>query len=96
MKEKNKKAIHTSVSHMHLAGVVQSQKHPLFFSFPTFHQLPSPATHKACVPTDILVQALIMSYLGCYLVYLYLNYSKELSYFIYENVFLKWNPSAYI
>lgn len=77
------------VSHMHLTGVVQSQEHPLFFSFPTFHQLPSPTTHKACVPTDILVQALVMSFLDCCPVCLYLNYSKELRYFIYENVFLK-------
>lgn len=53
MKEKvKKKATHTTGIHTHLTGAVQSQKHPLFPSSPAFHQLPSPATHKTCVPTD--------------------------------------------
>lgn len=70
---------------------------------PHFHQLPSPVTHKASMP--FLPTPADMSWFKhssspaktVNLVCLYLNYSKELRYFSYENIFLlKWNLPAYI
>lgn len=70
---------------------------------PHFHQLPSPVTHKASMsflptPTDTSRFKHSSSPAKTVnLVCLYFNYSKELRYFSYENIFLlKRNLSAYI
>lgn len=70
---------------------------------PHFHQLPSPVTHKGSMsflptPTDMSWFKHSSSPAKTVnLVCLYLNYSKELRYFSYENIFLlKWNLSACI
>lgn len=83
----------------HLGGTVPETSS--LSLIPHFHQQVQLHIKQACLsfpsPRHFLVQALSISCLDCYPSSLYLNYSKELRYFNYENIFLlKWNLSAYI
>lgn len=103
MREKvKKKATESSVS-TYISLRWYSPRNVLSPLIPHFHQLPSPVTHKASMsflptPTDMSWFKHSSSPAKTVnLVCLYLNYSKELRHFSYENIFLlKWNLSAYI